>query len=108
MISKAKHAKETKIYFFIKCTLIICQVSLLVVEDLPRDITLGLDTLKQHRFFIDFDREEVLIGRYGRVKFAIGKPIQLHKRSGKQRTQSPTRLLTKVSLATIFPINKIK
>ncbi|VDL62805.1 unnamed protein product [Hymenolepis diminuta] len=72
------------------------EVSLLVAEDLSRDITLGLDTLKQHRFFIDFDRDEILIGRYGRVKFAIGKPIQLHKRSRKQRTQSPTRQLTKV------------
>ncbi|KAM3175604.1 hypothetical protein ACTXT7_008190 [Hymenolepis weldensis] len=84
------------------------EVSLLVVENLPRDITLDLDTLKQHRFFIDFDRDEVLTGRYGRVRFAIEKPIQLHKRSRKQRTQSPTRQLTKASLATIFSINKIK
>lgn len=72
------------------------------------DVILGLDTLKPHRFAVDFDQSEVHIGRFGRVSFTVGDPIQhmfashrLHL-SDSSTSELPAPASSKVSSSHLF------
>ena len=83
---------------------LILKVMLFIVERLPHDVVLGLDTLQSLGFCIDFEHNQLRIGKYGRAKLLIDTRPRASDRRSKRSSQLSSNNKTVMSCLKLLRI----